>query len=67
MMYGPIINREIMKNGVDLILKSSVQAIGFGRSDIISAAGKNAAVVMAIGVSTSENALAKQAGLELGI
>ena len=62
-----IINREIMKNGVDLILKDSVQAIG--SDEVTLASGRTVkaqAVVMAIGVSP-ENALAKQAGLELGV
>jgi NADH dehydrogenase FAD-containing subunit len=61
-----IINREIMKNGVDLILKDSVQAIG--SDEVTLASGRTVkaqAVVMAIGV-TPENALAKQAGSGLG-
>jgi NADPH-dependent 2,4-dienoyl-CoA reductase/sulfur reductase-like enzyme/rhodanese-related sulfurtransferase len=60
-----IINREIMKNGVDLVLGDSVQKIA--KDKVILASGReiNAqAVVMAIGVRP-ENTLAKQADLAL--
>ncbi|WP_062321321.1 FAD-dependent oxidoreductase [Halolactibacillus sp. JCM 19043] len=60
-----MINREIMKNGVDLVLGDSVQKIA--KDKVILASGReiNAqAVVMAIGVRP-ENALAKQADLAL--
>ena len=60
-----MINREIMKNGVDLVLGDSVQKIA--KDKVILASGReiNAqAVVMAIGVRP-ENTLAKQADLAL--
>lgn len=60
-----MINREIIKNGVDLVLGDSVQKIS--KDKVILASGReiNAqAVVMAIGVRP-ENALAKQADLAL--
>jgi len=61
------INREIIKNGVDLTLNDSVKAIG--KEEVTLASGRKVkaqAVVMAIGVRP-ENTLAQEAGLDLGI
>ncbi|WP_423188735.1 FAD-dependent oxidoreductase [Alkalibacterium sp. f15] len=61
-----MINREIMKNGIDLILEDAVTEIGSDR--VILQSGKEVkaqAVVMAIGVRP-ETTLAVNAGLELG-
>ncbi|MFO8070073.1 MAG: FAD-dependent oxidoreductase [Alkalibacterium sp.] len=61
-----MINREIMKNGVDLILEDGVTEIASDR--VILQSGKEVkaqAVVMAIGVRP-ETTLAVDAGLELG-
>ena len=62
-----LVHREMMANGVDLILKDSVQAIE--KDHLVLSSGRQVkaqAVVMAIGVRP-DNSLAKDAGLELGI
>ncbi|OJF93767.1 FAD-dependent oxidoreductase [Alkalibacterium sp. 20] len=62
-----MINREIMKNGIDLILEDAVTEIGSDRVFLQSGKEVKAqAVVMAIGVRP-ETTLAVDAGLELGM
>lgn len=62
-----LINREMISNGVELVLSDSVTAIE--KNQVVLCSGRQVkaqAVVMAIGVRP-ENGLAKDAGLELGI
>jgi len=61
-----ILHKEIMDNGVELILGDKVTA--FDTNKVILASGKeivSEVIVMSIGI-TPETSLAKQAGLELG-
>lgn len=62
-----ILHKEIIDNGVDLVLSDGVKEI-FG-NHVVLASGRKViakAVIMAIGV-TPEVELAKQAGLEIGV